>query len=458
MENRICADIINGGLVNTHSRYRYAKLKSALLITLLFGLPLSFNACGDVNLKPTPADSSFDEASQSPAYTKPALAVRGAMCLMCHANVNGDVITDFGYKNPFFLAGGDTRYSMRADAWSDATVTGNTIVPQGLTNEKDPSSPTIKQMLAATGFKSPISERKEVFIGAPTEEVITNLTHLPDAVLLISEWDITAFGIGPQSFVRGLLAQQGPQGDFYFTNPINKTLWCEGDIILLGPVHFNNLKLKTGAQGCRIYTRNTVFITGPVSYVESPVEANLQISSARAIYLGLRDIELRLGGDEHAIGIRAAPTADTEKGWDAKIFEDRNKIGPALVEDTGPFRFGNCAGQPSGTFRFGQGDNNWRYLATNLPVAPADLASCSDQGWAGGNPQATAARKTVNYNGLVLNAPKVHSRYFGTFKGLVIGEDVIFAIGKFKFEFDPNFSRLSVLPLLKGRILRVSDN
>ncbi len=434
--------------------YHKAMIKSLSIIICLLALPVGFVACGDVKLKAVPADSFFDESSSITPYTKPALAVRGAMCLMCHAQIHGDVITDFGNKNPFFLSG--ERYTMRADAWSSAQVSGNLIVPKGLTNPKDLTSSTIKQALSATGFPSLITERQEVFIGAPTEEVIVNFTHLPEAVLLQSEWDVSAYGIGSNSFVRGLLAQQGPQGDFYFTNPIGKTLWCEGDIVLLGPVHLNNATIKTNAQGCRIHTKNTVFITGPVNYIDSPIEANLQISSARGIFIGLRDLEIRL--DDHAAGIRSAPTAADELASNAKIYEDRDKIGPALIEDTGPFKAGTCAGRRAGTFRYGQADLNWKYLDTKLPVAPADLASCTGGDWAGSSADGAAARKVVDYHGLVLNAPKVHGRYLGTFKGLVIGEDVIFAITKFKFEYDPTFDKLTVLPLLKGRILRVSDN
>lgn len=443
--------------MKTQNFSRQVRIKSAIVIVVLFSLPTIFNACGDVKLIPTPAASYIDEGSQDTPYTKPALAVRGAMCLMCHAQVHGDVVTDFGFGNPFFLTG--ERYTMRADAWSSAIVTGKLIVPAASTKSNDSSAPTIKQAIQSVGFQSGVSERQEVFIGSPNEEVITNLTHLPGSTLLMTEWDITAFGIGPTSFIRGLLAQQGPLGDFYFTNPLNSQLWCEGDIILLGPVHFKNLNLKTSAQGCRIYTKNTVFITGPVSYVNSPAEANLQISSSRAIFMGIRDVEIRMLAN-HAAGLRDAPTAQAETTAASKIYEDRDKIGSALVEDTGPFTVGTCAGRRAGTWRYAQPNLEIKYLDTQLPVATADLASCSigSAAWAGSTPDGMALRKTIDYHGLVLNAPRVHGRYFGTFTGLVIGEDVIFAIDKFKFQFDPTFDKLTVLPLLKGRILRVTDN
>ena len=56
---------------------------------------------------------------------------------------------------------------------------------------------------------------------------------------------------------------------------------------------------------------------------------------------------------------------------------------------------------------------------------------------------------TLGFSRLLLNAPQVHSRYKGKFKGLVIAEVALFRLGKSTFEFDPIFKEVSVLPLLK---------
>jgi hypothetical protein len=56
---------------------------------------------------------------------------------------------------------------------------------------------------------------------------------------------------------------------------------------------------------------------------------------------------------------------------------------------------------------------------------------------------------TISFSHLLLNAPLVHSRYKGNFKGLVIAEVILFRLGKASFEFDPVFKNVPTLPVLK---------
>jgi len=56
---------------------------------------------------------------------------------------------------------------------------------------------------------------------------------------------------------------------------------------------------------------------------------------------------------------------------------------------------------------------------------------------------------TDGFSRLLLDAPQVHCRYTGKFKGLVIAEVVLFRLGKENFEFDPVFNNVMVLPRLK---------
>ncbi|MCX7675487.1 MAG: hypothetical protein N2Z70_06630 [Bdellovibrionaceae bacterium] len=58
---------------------------------------------------------------------------------------------------------------------------------------------------------------------------------------------------------------------------------------------------------------------------------------------------------------------------------------------------------------------------------------------------------------ILLNAPYIHSRYAGGIWGSVIGEFVLMPLGlssnqsRFRFEFDPVFNHVSVLPLLQDQ-------
>ncbi|MGD0101369.1 MAG: hypothetical protein ABSC60_13565, partial [Acidobacteriota bacterium] len=56
---------------------------------------------------------------------------------------------------------------------------------------------------------------------------------------------------------------------------------------------------------------------------------------------------------------------------------------------------------------------------------------------------------TISFSRLLLNAPQVHSRYKGPFRGLVIAEVALFRLSKSTFEFDPVFKRVPILPVLR---------
>ena len=53
-----------------------------------------------------------------------------------------------------------------------------------------------------------------------------------------------------------------------------------------------------------------------------------------------------------------------------------------------------------------------------------------------------------HFDRLLLNAPRIDSRYTGQFNGVIIAETVLMSLSRFSFSFDPVFSRVPVLPLL----------
>jgi hypothetical protein len=64
-------------------------------------------------------------------------------------------------------------------------------------------------------------------------------------------------------------------------------------------------------------------------------------------------------------------------------------------------------------------------------------------------------RVAINYEHLLLNAPAVHSRYLGTFTGVIISEIAEMSLGQFVFSYDTVFSNanVSVLPALPVDVL-----
>ena len=73
---------------------------------------------------------------------------------------------------------------------------------------------------------------------------------------------------------------------------------------------------------------------------------------------------------------------------------------------------------------------------------------------AGADNSSTAANA---FSGLLLNAPEVHSRYVGNFKGAVVAEIAMFRLGEFVFTFDSLFQKVPILPALKSDILSFTD-
>lgn len=64
-----------------------------------------------------------------------------------------------------------------------------------------------------------------------------------------------------------------------------------------------------------------------------------------------------------------------------------------------------------------------------------------------------SSRKVVSYEHIILNAPQIQSRYLGKFKGLIIGEYALFAVGNFLFEHDrETFSKIKILPQIYSKI------
>jgi hypothetical protein len=65
--------------------------------------------------------------------------------------------------------------------------------------------------------------------------------------------------------------------------------------------------------------------------------------------------------------------------------------------------------------------------------------------------------RNVGYERLLLNAPLIHSRYAGGIKGSVISEFALMPLGlshnqsRFRFEFDPVFSQVDILPMLRDQ-------
>ena len=65
-------------------------------------------------------------------------------------------------------------------------------------------------------------------------------------------------------------------------------------------------------------------------------------------------------------------------------------------------------------------------------------------------------RATIDFTGVLLNAPIIYSRYLGKIKGTLISDIALFALGAFYFEYDDVFEQVPVLPALPRSPLEVN--
>ncbi len=352
---------------------------------------------------------------------KPALAVRGTGCIMCHASISSNVITDFGYGDPYFFGGPELppvdQTSIYADektdpAWKYIKKLGEeVIVPRASTAHlAKVGAPTLASYISGVLSSSPypevnstrVTEVNRVYIGAPTAGKILQAAHMTpglEAVKYIPDFNQPAT---PPALIR----KYGSGLDHY-TNDPNQEFVCSGDLVVDGVVHLNRPVIRS-ETGCRIYATGSVFITGPITYSAGNVERrNLQIVSARAINMGL-----------------GRNTCNAQKiGTDSLINRLQNEYRRKYFE---------TRGEPTKTVQEKLDD----IIADYNKVGSLVDAACDSLG------------RNVGFERLILNAPIVFSRYTGGFRGSVIAEIALMSLDQFIFEFDPVFNKEAVLPLL----------
>jgi hypothetical protein len=57
-------------------------------------------------------------------------------------------------------------------------------------------------------------------------------------------------------------------------------------------------------------------------------------------------------------------------------------------------------------------------------------------------------RKSYDYSKIAIITPYIQSRYFGTFKGLIIANNALMALGNFQFESHEVFKKTALAPML----------
>jgi hypothetical protein len=399
--------------------------KGCFVLLLLFSLIF---ACFS-----KPSESAVNAAI---AEFEPAFAVRASACITCHAKINPSCITDFGYGEPYYFGnpGGGAKFGPfdghiygdfyggepNKTGWLTAEIGGKIIVPQASFNfdlkaagskldkanyQQALQSASLALYLQALENQKPkpavVVVKKQVFIGAPNVAALEarfNITPGSDAKFKYIKNDSGS----PDIKGIGLSSSK----HFYTNDP---EVVCDGDLFIRGTLFLNRAAIST-KNGCRIYATGPIFLQNGIAYKNlggGADKTNLQLVSAEAILLGVGDKSCDAASKESPLSRRLV------SGYAVSTFMTREAAGKSIA----PQEFGKSI------------------YAQGKLIAALEDAGCHDD--------------NIGFTRLLLNAPQIHSRYTGKFKGLVIAEVALFRLGKSSFEFDPVFKVVPVLPRLK---------
>ncbi len=448
------------------------------------------------------AEKPIDYPLNSPVNEKSiALAVRGGACFMCHAKIKGDVVTDFGAFDDFYMgdhpefprdANNGSKYSFWGkESWQTAKIRGNLYIPNlqvisgeilnlfGVQEMKlfdfmtesynhydgTAMDPLVSVFDAADsngktydeldpGVYGQIIARDNIYIGTPRRSQIEALPNAVGAKQIINSEAVKVYATkgsslqGAKNLENHLLVGNG--------------VACRGDIIVLGTVFFDDASISITGNGCRFYVDKAVFVRGPIRSIGAAM-ANTQISSATAIIMGMSSFDRRM---DHFSGTRQ----ENKKTLGDDLLRKLNEQSQALnlTEDAGPIGVVKNVSDDQVTAYLESGDPTsaargaWKDLSGATPgfdpltacdwgkTASSNAGKNCYRDWAG-----AYNRKTFDQNHLLLHSQVVYSRYGGTFRGTIIGEDVLFAPKQFTLEYDSRFSNVPILPLLGADAIRL---
>ena len=419
--------------------------RSAGIFLLLASVLLLLNGCGS-NLSPLkPADTGAEPQGESAVNSaiiefEPVLAVRAPSCVTCHAKINAAFITDFGYGDDYFFGqsgigsrlgpfsghiygdfyGGEPNKT----AWLTATLDKEIVVPKA-EFDFDLQSTAVSDLGDQAAYQNALGaeslagylQEVENQKANPSKVIETETVFIgaPDAATLKTRFDISPGSDIALKFIKnddnaspemtGIVAGSG---NTHFTNA--EEVICDGDLFVGGILFLNSPTIRTN-RGCRIYATGPIILQKAVSLKalgDAPDLANLQLVSSEAILLGVG-----------------------EKNCAESMYSD-----PLATRFQGAYALNSFITRETHRMSVAPRDAARKIYEKVKLIPDLDDASCHDD--------------SISYSRILLNAPQVHSRYRGTFKGLVIAEFALFRLGQSSFDFDPVFKKVPILPVLRN--------
>jgi hypothetical protein len=205
-------------------------------------------------------------------------------------------------------------------------------------------------------------------------------------------------------------------------------------------------------NGCRLHVEGSVFIYGPINYVTGTGydNRNLQITSSKAILMGL--------GSLYKNGVHCEANSEDSGYWGYYYYRNNYTQGMSDadkakyldgISDSAKYRLTYFWGR----YGYYQRSDTRSGLDIGQDIYNEMMSTIGTQQDAACRPET----RNTNFDRLLLNAPLVQSRYAGTFKGSIIAEVNLMSLGlaqngsRFRFEFDPVFQNVDVLPLLQDQ-------
>lgn len=483
-------------------------LNNIAIDSLKENVKYKFRVIANIGNHHIPAASDVEVLSKANPIKrfKPALAVRGLNCMMCHASISSNIITDLGVGSANFVPRNQTdwnqrntflnnvehAYSNQREAFQSAhKIEGQIIVPR-LTIPKDdlsflyneevsnrfPSGVSIidlfknedlggsgtmlKNVTVPTGSEK-IIEKSNIVITYPTKTEILNL--VPVGGRTLGSINPVNSEYSQNSKLTGLKVFGSSPEQVVLSHDVSSTVECTGDVVIVGTLVLRNTTIKTDSKGCRLYVTGSVFIQGeiPLISTESGKRPNLQITSARAILMGLS--HLGMAGKNPSKDFKTTNRENSTgnvRGFDQG---SHTRYGERMNTQYNPSR-GDVNGESDANFFDGIVDEA-RVVETfaNIElIDAADIFKIQSAQYPGTEAVNEGRHLKANYEGLLLNAPHVHSRYFGDFKGVIVADMAFMGRNASpdtineEFHYDDVFdSAPLMLPLLPRAPVQITD-
>ena len=349
-------------------------------------------------------------------------AVRNVSCTLCHANVDANIISDFGTsvdEKSSAIAIASIMHVRNEGAKNkfQTSISGNFLIPKTdisvysagttsgkskCTNEgagssgpysKVPLLATLSDCLAPTivwgASSQKFVEKSKISIN-PVNSA-EEIRKLVDKDLLTKQ----KYAVTKDSVLTGIPTDLSK--GIKLTGPLK----CEGAVVFDGPVYIKSADISS-TKGCRIYSTGSIFIFGGLK-VSGSDASNIQLMSPT--YVGL-------------------------------------DVSQAVLNK----RFGKTGGNWVQSMTFSIGSSSTAYNAITQDMTTSGASADAGEG-------------NIDYKRIAISAPIVFARNKGTTSGVIIAELFLGPVGNTKFKFDAVFgtaaATVSIFPEIPTSMVEI---